>query len=67
MKLWCEIRGYRYNPDWWMNTLSMSDQKRGWKRVKDDTTQQSQEFFYIENPQEKEAQANRGPFCGSFF
>ena len=62
VKLWCEIRGYRYNPDWWMNTLSMSDQKRGWKRVKDDTTQQSQEFFYIENPQEKEAQANRDPF-----
>ena len=47
VKLWCDIRGYDFNPDWWMNRLSTSDQKRGWKRVTDDITKVSKEYFYI--------------------
>ena len=47
VKLWCDIRGYQFNPDWWMNNLSVSDQKRGWHRVTDEFTKVSKEFFYI--------------------
>ena len=48
VKIWCEIRGYIYNPDWWMNTLSPSDQKRKLKRVTDDITKEKHEYFYIQ-------------------
>lgn len=48
VKIWCEIRGYVYNPDWWINTLSPSDQKRKLKRVTDDITKEKHEYFYIQ-------------------
>lgn len=48
VRIWCEIRGYTYNPDWWVNTLSPSDQKRKLKRVTDDITKEKHEYFYIE-------------------
>ena len=47
VKIWCDIRGYVYNPDWWMMTLSPSDQKRNLKRVTDDITKEKHEYFYI--------------------
>lgn len=54
LKLWCDIRGYRFNPEWWFNQLSQSDQLRGWKRVTDEFTKESQEFFYIQGDESKE-------------
>lgn len=50
VRQWCEIRGFAYNPSWWMATLSESDQKRNVKRVKDDITKENKEFFYIQGP-----------------
>ena len=29
IKLWCDIRGYKFNPEFWFNNLSPSDQIRG--------------------------------------
>lgn len=50
MKIWCEIKGYLYNPKSWKCQLSPSDRSRGLKRVKDDVTKLYHELFYIEDP-----------------
>lgn len=62
VKIWCEIRGYIYNPDWWMNTLSPSDQKRKLKRVTDDMTKEKHEYFYIQAKETLSQAADGDPF-----
>ena len=62
VKIWCEIRGYIYNPDWWMNTLSPSDQKRKLKRVTDDITKEKHEYFYIQAKETLSQAADGDPF-----
>ena len=52
VKQWCEIRGFVYNPEWWMATLSDADQKRKLKRKQDDVTKEMKEYFYIENKED---------------
>lgn len=61
-KLWCELRGYLYNPESWLSQLSASDRKRGFKRVTDDATKQCNEFFYIVDPNQDASSALGTPF-----
>ena len=53
---------YIYNPDWWMNTLSPSDQKRKLKRVTDDITKEKHEYFYIQAKETLSQAADGDPF-----
>lgn len=51
---WCEIRGYAYNPDWFMQSRSDTERKRGKLNLFDTTGEQRYGGFYIENQAAKE-------------
>ncbi len=51
---WCEIRGYSYNPDWFMERRSDTERKRGKLNLFDTTGQQRYGGFYIENKAAKD-------------
>lgn len=51
---WCEIRGYFYNPDWYMQNRSDTERKRGKLNLFDVTGEQRYGGFYIQNDAAKE-------------
>ena len=51
---WCEIRGYAYNPEWFMQSRSDTERKRGKLNLFETTGQQRYGGFYIENKAAKE-------------
>ncbi|MBQ6083329.1 MAG: toprim domain-containing protein [Bacteroidales bacterium] len=55
IKLWCDIRGYKFNPEFWFNNLSPSDQIRGWHRAVDEITKEPHEYFYIYAKQDSDS------------
>lgn len=54
---WCEIRGYAYNPEWFMQSRSDTERKRGKLNLFETTGQQRYGGFYIENKAAKEEAA----------
>lgn len=60
---WCEIRGYQYNPEWFMKSRSDTERKRGKLNLFDVTGEQRYGGFYIQNDAEKEDSPGGGmPF-----
>ncbi|MCR5645868.1 MAG: hypothetical protein K6F96_05720 [Bacteroidales bacterium] len=55
---WCEIRGYSYNPQWFMKNRSDTERKRGKLNLFDTHGEQRYGGFYIQNDAAKENDSN---------